>query len=174
MDKQEYDSEVLEHPSFKELKIIMANGNRNRNDSGQVMTGASAGGEVPMDSSVGAHHSIANLTCKSSLSIPEKVVQEMVYWRDIPEDAKVKSVFYDEEKYVTFQPDSGGFNNIRMGFETVVTLAHAMGRTLVLPPEKKMYLLQKGRNKHTGAEQKTQFGFNDFFHMESLAMEHGK
>lgn len=38
---------------------------------------------------------------------------------------------------------SGGWNNIRMAMETVIVMAHAMGRTLVLPPEKRMYLIGK-------------------------------
>mmetsp|Transcript_8027 Transcript_8027/g.8252 ORF Transcript_8027/g.8252 Transcript_8027/m.8252 type:complete len:438 (-) Transcript_8027:245-1558(-) len=54
-----------------------------------------------------------------------------------------------------------------MAMETVVTMAHAMGRTLVLPPEQGMYLLRKGDGK-----QKTTFSFNDFFHMDSLHLEH--
>jgi hypothetical protein len=33
---------------------------------------------------------------------------------------------------MTFEPDGGGFNNIRMAMETVLAIAHASGRTLVL------------------------------------------
>jgi hypothetical protein len=50
--------------------------------------------------------------------------------------------------------------------ETVVGLAAIMGRTLVLPPQKQMYLLGKGENK-----QKKHFGFEDFFPMEQMAHE---
>eukprot|EP00814_Leptocylindrus_danicus_P007156 CAMPEP_0116037736 /NCGR_PEP_ID=MMETSP0321-20121206/22259_1 /TAXON_ID=163516 /ORGANISM="Leptocylindrus danicus var. danicus, Strain B650" /LENGTH=453 /DNA_ID=CAMNT_0003516053 /DNA_START=185 /DNA_END=1544 /DNA_ORIENTATION=- len=89
---------------------------------------------------------------------------------DIPSDADFKSPFLDEndEKYMTFQPDGGGWNNIRMGMESAVLMAVSMGRTLVLPPEKKMYLIDDGRR----GKQKQQFDFNDFFHMESLSEEH--
>ena len=44
-------------------------------------------------------------------------------------------------KYVTFEPDSGGYNNIRMGAESVALFARATGRTLVLPAEQRMYLI---------------------------------
>jgi hypothetical protein len=60
----------------------------------------------------------------------------------------------------------GGWNNIRMAMETVVGLAIGTGRTLVLPPQKKMYLLGKGHGK-----QKTHFGFEDFFPMKQMAEE---
>lgn len=57
-----------------------------------------------------------------------------------------------------------------MGMETAVLMAASMGRTLVLPPEKKFYLLGK---QHGGKQkQKHQFSFNDFFHMDSLSKEH--
>ena len=46
-----------------------------------------------------------------------------------------------ENKFVTFELDEGGWNNIRMGFETAAALAVATGRILVLPPTQKMYLL---------------------------------
>jgi hypothetical protein len=53
-----------------------------------------------------------------------------------------------------------------MAMETVLGLGIATGRTLVLPPEQRMYLLGKDRSK-----QKSNFGFDDFFPMEELARE---
>lgn len=53
-------------------------------------------------------------------------------------------------------------------FNEVVGLAIAMGRTLVLPPSKKMYLLEEGGN---GGEQRKHFGFEDFFPMKQMAEE---
>jgi len=44
------------------------------------------------------------------------------------------------DKYVTFSPWRGGFNNIRMSLEMAVAFAVASQRTLVLPPKYKMYL----------------------------------
>ena len=51
-----------------------------------------------------------------------------------------------------------------MAMETVVGLAIATGRILVLPPEQRMYLLAKDRGKV-----KTDFSFKDFFPFEELA-----
>jgi hypothetical protein len=66
----------------------------------------------------------------------------MIYWRDIPEDDRFQSPYpTDSEKFITFEPDEGGFNNVRMALETVVSMAVAMGRTLVLPPSQELYLL---------------------------------
>lgn len=61
------------------------------------------------------------------------------------------------DKYVTFEPDVGGWNNIRMQMETVVVFAAATGRILVLPPDQPMYLLNAGRG-HQKAH-----SFADFF-----------
>lgn len=63
--------------------------------------------------------------------------------------------------------DGGGWNNIRMAMETVVAMAFATGRTLVMPPAQGMYLLRKDRGK-----QNTDFSFADFFHLETLSKEH--
>ena len=60
-----------------------------------------------------------------------------------------------KEKYVTFEPDAGGWNNIRMQMETVLVFAMATGRILVLPPDQPMYLLNKGKghqNHHSFAD----------------------
>ena len=62
--------------------------------------------------------------------------QEMVYWRDIPSDALFRSPFHDgQRRYFTFEYDAGAWNNRRMTLETVLSLAVAMGRTIVLPPK---------------------------------------
>jgi hypothetical protein len=69
-------------------------------------------------------------------------------------------------KYVSFEPDVGGWNNIRMQMETVLVFAAATGRTLVLPPDQPMYLLDKGKG-HENAHH-----FSDFFPFERIAQDH--
>jgi len=92
-------------------------------------------------------HDMAGLSCAIHGGPSDEAAQNMVYWKDIPSDSKYVSPFFDsgKHKYMTFEPDGGGWNNIRMAMETVIVMAHAMGRTLVLPPEKRMYLLGKHR-----------------------------
>mmetsp|Transcript_14650 Transcript_14650/g.34054 ORF Transcript_14650/g.34054 Transcript_14650/m.34054 type:complete len:682 (+) Transcript_14650:88-2133(+) len=125
-------------------------------------------------------HTIANLNCEAHGGPSNKDAEEMVYWEDIPKDALHLSPFHakhpDNEEdggvqpitqYLTFEPDEGGWNNIRMAMETVFTLAFAMGRTLVLPPHQGMYLIdnsEKGQNN--------KFSFDHFFHTESISNEH--
>jgi hypothetical protein len=107
-------------------------------------------------------HKVAGLSCKAYGGPGDEHAAEMVYWQDIPLDASFVSPFKSkEEQYLTFEPgtfvdlvsivsldlvltqslDEGGWNNIRMSMETAVTMALAMGRTLVMPPEQGMYLL---------------------------------
>eukprot|EP00804_Cyclotella_cryptica_P021009 CCRYP_009319-RF/>CCRYP_009319-RF protein AED:0.08 eAED:0.08 QI:126/0.75/0.8/1/0.75/0.8/5/0/745 len=115
-------------------------------------------------------HPVAHLSCTDHGGpFDPKIIDEMVFWSDIPSDASYVSPMYEEgkEKFLTFEPDHGGWNNIRMAMETALVMSHAMGRTLVLPPEQGMYLIDK--NKHG---QKSQFGFNDFFHLDAIAVEH--
>jgi GDP-fucose protein O-fucosyltransferase len=125
-------------------------------------------------------HRVAGLSCdKYGGPSTEAAVQEMVYWHDIPSDAKFQSPYTkasstsdqedEEELYLTFEPDEGGWNNIRMAMETAVALAVSMGRTLVLPPKMRFYLLW-----HGGSAEKDVIGFSDFFHVDSVEAEHSK
>lgn len=45
------------------------------------------------------------------------------------------------QKFLAFQPDLGGWNNILMQFEIMAVMAWITGRTLVLPPATRLYLL---------------------------------
>jgi hypothetical protein len=115
---------------------------------------------------------LATLDCQAYGGPSIEAAQEMVYWQDIPSDSLYKSPFLVANqqlgypKYMTFEPDGGGWNNIRMSMESVIALSIAMGRTLVMPPQKKMYLLgknEKGQRHH--------FSFVDFFPIEEAAKE---
>jgi len=125
-------------------------------------------------------HTIANLKCDAHGGPSNKDAEEMVYWEDIPKDAQHISPFHADypknkgkdgvqpiTQFLTFEPDAGGWNNIRMAMETVFTLAFAMGRTLVLPPKQGMYLIDKNSK-----QQRNKFGFDHFFHTESISNEH--
>ena len=118
-------------------------------------------------------HKVAGLNCdKFGGPFEQEALEEMVYWRDIPKDALHESPFAnygstDTPKYLTFEPDEGGWNNIRMSMETATALAQAMGRILVLPYEQNIYLLRQAKKRRNN-----RFTFHDFFHFESIANEH--
>jgi len=131
--------------------------------------------EEKLDTADSGEHTIGGLKCAAYGGPPDEIAaKEMVYWSDISSDAEYISPFKKSNdakggptQYMTFEPDGGGWNNIRMAMETVVVMAHAMGRVLVMPPAQGMYLLRKDRGKQT-----TDFSFADFFHLESLSKEH--
>jgi len=92
-------------------------------------------------------------------------VDSLAYWNS-PQglrDRLFQSPFAGKERdgkprYLTFEPDRGGWNNLRMSFENVVVIAAATGRTLVLPPDQPLYLLQND-------PQHVERNFGDFFNL---------
>jgi len=68
----------------------------------------------------------------------ESTLQRMQYWRS------PTSALPSTGKYLLFTPDSGGLNNIRIGWEMTGLVALHTGRTLVLPPKTPLYLLDYG------------------------------
>ena len=70
------------------------------------------------------------------------------YWDDPLSDAdqSFRSPFWgqsNQKKYVSFEPDCGGWNNVRMQFEIMLVFAAATGRTLIMPPDAPHYLLNR-------------------------------
>ena len=74
--------------------------------------------QTPFHDDLEEDHKIAGLRCEKYGGPSDNVAEEMVYWSDIPEDSKVSSPFRDPNKFLTFEPDHGGWNNIRMAMET--------------------------------------------------------
>jgi len=77
-------------------------------------------------------HPLAGLDCTPHGGPDNEKAAEMVFWEDIESDSKYKSPFLRDDgptQYLTFEPDHGGWNNIRMAMETTLVMAHAMGRT---------------------------------------------
>ena len=68
----------------------------------------------------------AHLSCEKHGGPEDEYAQEMVYWSDIPSDTRYVSPFHSKKgqhrRYLTFEPDGGGWNNIRMAMETVLGL----------------------------------------------------
>jgi hypothetical protein len=106
----------------------------------------------------------ALLQCSSFGGPSDKAAAEMVYWRnDIPPDKEFRSIYDGEGKYFVYEPDEAGFSNVRMGFETVVALAKATGRTLVLTPTMRFAQLE-----HKHPEGIRSYSYNDFFDISNI------
>ena len=72
-------------------------------------------------------------------------------------------------KFLTFETDFGGFNNVRMALEVVCLTALLTGRTLVLPPPSAWYLLDWGKSTRIDIESADSVSeFADFFDLGDL------
>eukprot|EP00924_Labyrinthula_sp_SR-Ha-C_P008651 snap_masked-scaffold_37-processed-gene-2.45-mRNA-1 protein AED:0.37 eAED:0.41 QI:0/-1/0/1/-1/1/1/0/427 len=87
----------------------------------------------------------------SSISLPENIPLETV--------TNHPNVPPQEEKFLYFEPDEGGWNNLRLGFEANLATAFSLNRTLILPPKARVYLLNKGGKIYS---------FDDIFNIERL------
>ena len=61
--------------------------------------------------------------------------------------------------------DGSGFNNMRLGFENVMLMAHVMGRTLVMPPKRQ---LAHGLRDVNGRKI---VSFSDFYDIATISAE---
>ena len=102
---------------------------------------------------------------------------EVIYWKIVPGDNEYESPItphhdIHHDRYVTYEYDEGGWNNIRMSLECVLVFTHAMGRTLVSPPRQNLYLLDK-KHKDKKGKIKTGMGFEDFFDLDLIKSHKG-
>jgi hypothetical protein len=113
------------------------------------------------------------LLCNGTL-----VDSEVIYWKLVGGDSEYESPVTPhhsehDDRYLTFAYDGGGWNNVRMGVECVIVMAHAMGRTLVIPPQQHLYLLDKTHKDHHEETAHDEMGFDDFFDISLLASHKG-
>ena len=117
---------------------------------------------------IGAQH--GSIECPTPDGVMH--VDELAYWNDPQGERDVSFISpfnpqSKEKRYVSFEPDRGGWNNIRMSLENVIVFAAATGRTLVLPPDTPFYLLSQNTD---GTKRKQHHGFADFLDLDNVAL----
>ena len=75
----------------------------------------------------------------------------------------------EEQKFVIFEPDRGGWNNVRMAAETAMVFALASGRTLVIPPPVVFRMLSNNLD-----ESENESSFQTFFDLKKITDIIGK
>ena len=108
----------------------------------------------------------------------KQVDSEIIYWKIVPGDITYESPItphhgIHHDRYLTFEYDQGGWNNVRMGMECLIVVAHAMGRTLVIPPQQHLYLLGKTHKDEGDKKAHDEMGFEDFFDIGLLESHKG-
>ena len=114
---------------------------------------------------------------RCQLSFPSKCVisKNLIrYWEETTDSCFVsplrqqyglQAANVTDRRYVVFQPDLGGWNNIRMALEVVILYALVTGRILVMPPHAVLYLLNG--NKKWDANKSTMDDYLDFERMKA-------
>jgi hypothetical protein len=114
---------------------------------------------------------------RCQLSFPSKctISKNLIrYWEDTTDSCFVSPLRQQyglqapnvtDRRYVVFQPDLGGWNNIRMALEVVILYALVTGRILVMPPHAVLYLLNG--NKKWDANKSTMDDYLDFERMKA-------
>lgn len=115
----------------------------------------------------------------SSRYLPQQQQQQTLlrkdrfeYWNHQPSTigSRFQPMRTKEDLYVTFEDDAGGWNNIRMAFECFVLVAKLTGRTLVLPPRARFYLLDSGPIK-LFEKSSSSSSYGDYYDLQALQEE---
>jgi len=105
--------------------------------SGETQSQGNLGNSSDADMDV----DVGGMSCRAVFPLKCDMYSYVRYWnrRFYPEDCYISplrpvNASWAQQKYLVFEPDVGGWNNKRMALETTILLAHATGRTLVIPP----------------------------------------
>lgn len=128
--------------------------------------------DKPMTTSTSTSSTMSSQRVAFPSQCPDSIANLIKFWKDGDGDegAEVftsplratsgKSAPLLDQRYLVFQSDLGGWNNIRMALETVIIIALVTGRILVLPPPAVLYLLhmnKKWDNNFSGVEEFVDF-----------------
>lgn len=162
-------------------RLLQNDGNNNiiGSDINSLSLARGASGLPPSQTPalVGARH--GHISCSDDVQDVDSSMDYLAYWNDpgsmdlefmSPFDVNTKDNNHDStkkeriRKYITFEPDRGGWNNIRMSMEIIFVFAAVTGRTLVLPPDTPFYLL----GNKDGDRGSKHHGFADFIDMNGI------
>jgi len=91
------------------------------------------------------------------------VLAKLKYWK------KDKPVLEPTDRFLFFDTDCGGFNNIRIAFELYIVVAWLTNRTLVLPPRRGWYLLDFGpQTRMKVQDQSGTSEYSDYFDITDM------
>lgn len=96
--------------------------------------------------------------------MPNLLQNNLEYWNESLIEAQLPQS--RAHRYILFDADHGGLNNVRLAFEYVAALAAITGRTIVLPPCSSWYLINHGPlpEEHQGGTTE----FSDLFNITAL------
>jgi len=117
---------------------------------GQVVDKDTEGAST-MPDRVASRHSDQESIATSSFADPVLfqrslaiVASRMRYWSNTTGGGMVPGQASNNSKFLLFDFDEGGLNNLRLGWEVAGIIALVTNRTLVLPPASAMYLIDCG------------------------------
>jgi len=99
---------------------------------------------------VGESPSIATVGSFPAIHDKSETLQWLLFWRGERANSRSKGLEGggakpdSPKRYLTFNTDPGGFNNMRMAFEHYIDMALVSNRILVLPPREGWYLIDWG------------------------------
>jgi hypothetical protein len=117
VDKNDDDND--DNPTTTEEGVTDGNGAIDEEENHEVvddkdLPSSDTGRDNDITNTDSSHHRVAGLSCEAygGPSDDEQATREMVYWRDIPEDADFESPLKHEsnEQFLTFEPDEGGWS----------------------------------------------------------------
>ena len=112
-------------------------------------------------------------TRKAKTVVVKSARETLTYWKsqDDGDGFDMSTSIFEgsfPDRFLTFETDFGGFNNVRMALEVLCLTALLTERTLVIPPPSAWYLLDWGTSTRIDIEGASVSDFADFFDLGDL------